>query len=570
MKQSIEKRLSLILSWGIIGVTLIVTDRLSTEPANYGKAALLCAVAFSAMFLSIRDLKEILSIQRVLFIIILGFLASQLSSVLLSENAFSKGIFGTFGRSTGFLTYLSLTIILVLCSTLRESSSYLLILRGLFYAGSVNLILSITNMFGFDILTWQNPNLLLLGTLGNTNFVGSFLGIYFTLCIILLFFSENTMLKSVLLLIVSFVTLYAILRTDALQGLVVSSLGLVIVFGFYIKSRFSKFYLYSYSLSAIAAFVGAALGTLQLGPLSRYLYKPSVSLRGEYWQAAINMGLDKPLTGVGLDSYGAYFRVYREESALVFPGANVTTDSAHNVFLDFFAGSGLPGFLMYLSLNLFVFSRVIKIWRSKSHLDLIGVGITALWIIYVVQSIISINQIGLAIWGWALAGLIIGYSESAEISTDYSRKNGVATRQFFFPFSSSSQNKNSKSTLLIPGSRALASFVGLILGGLLALLPLLNDAQTRSAIEGKNPDGFRNVANKWPQDTVRDYRLIVEFTKYGRDQDAYDLALTSTKRFPNEFPGWFSLYQLTPTESPNKLVLKRKLHELDPKNPEWQ
>jgi hypothetical protein len=282
------------------------------------------------------------------------------------------------------------------------------------------------------------------------------------------------------------------------------------------------------------------------------------------------MGNANLFSGVGLDSYGANYRLYRDESALVLPGANVTTDAAHNVFLDFFAGSGLPGFLMYLILNVFILLRVIKIWRDRSNHGFIGVALVAMWIAYVAQSIVSINQIGLAVWGWVLAGLLIGYSETSKNSSDSTKVIEIAFKEFLSPFSRVVSGKSSKSADLIPASRAVASFVGLVLGLLAGLMPLINDARTRNVIESKNPDAFRAVADSWPQDTVRDYRLIVEFTKYGRDQDAYDLALESTKRFPNEFPGWFSLYQLTTSDSPNKLVLKNKLHQLDPRNPEWK
>jgi O-antigen ligase len=570
MKQLIEKRLSLLLAWGALGITLIITDRISSEPANYGKAALLSAVAGSALFLCLKDFREVVSSRKTLVFILVAFLASLINSVLLSESALSKGIFGTFGRSTGLLTYFSLSILILLGSVLKEKTSFLLILRGLFLAGSVNLLLSVFNIMGQDLLTWQNPNLLLLGTLGNTNFVGSFLGIYFTLCISMIFFIRLNKVQLFALLMISALTFYAILRTNALQGIIVSGLGTLIVLGFYIKSRFSKIYSIGFLYSTLVLIAVSILGILQIGPLAKYLYKTSVTLRGEYWQAAINMGSANIFSGVGVDSYGANYRLYRDESALVLPGANVTTDAAHNVFLDFFAGSGLPGFLLYLTLNGFVLMRAIKIWQNRINHDFVGVALVSMWIAYVAQSIVSINQVGLAVWGWVLAGLVIGYSENSMVSPDFSKESKIVLKEFFFPFSRVIATKSSKTSGLIPASRAISSFVGLVLGLLSGLMPLINDARVRSVIESKKPDAFRSVANSWPQDSVRDYRLIVEFTKYGRDQDAYDLALESTKRFPNEFPGWFSLYQLTATDSPKKLELKRKLQQLDPLNPEWK
>jgi O-antigen ligase len=65
--------------------------------------------------------------------------------------------------------------------------------------------------------------------------------------------------------------------------------------------------------------VFALLGALQIGPLTKYIYKTSVSLRGEYWQAGWNMGSDHPLTGVGFDTYGDWYRRVRDTQALVLP-----------------------------------------------------------------------------------------------------------------------------------------------------------------------------------------------------------------------------------------------------------
>ena len=95
-------------------------------------------------------------------------------------------------------------------------------------------------------------------------------------------------------------------------------------------------------LLACFTFIGmliGALGTLgvfNLGPLARILYKSSITFRGEYWQAGMNMAKDNFFFGLGPDSYGLYYREFRNESATRIPGLNVTTDTAHNVLIDIF------------------------------------------------------------------------------------------------------------------------------------------------------------------------------------------------------------------------------------------
>jgi O-antigen ligase len=49
---------------------------------------------------------------------------------------------------------------------------------------------------------------------------------------------------------------------------------------------------------SVAGAILAILGMLQKGPLVSLLYKDSVSVRGYYWRAGIEMFKDSPLTGV--------------------------------------------------------------------------------------------------------------------------------------------------------------------------------------------------------------------------------------------------------------------------------
>ena len=138
----------------------------------------------------------------------------------------------------------------------------------------------------------------------------------------------------------------------ALQGFLVAIAGLSIVVFFYLRSVTNS-NLVTLAYSGIIGLGGlfVLFGTLQKGPLSSFLYKPSVSYRGEYWQAGINMGTQNPFTGIGMDSYGTFYRMFRASSAAISPGVNVQTDTAHNVFIDIFSGIGMLGLICYFVLN---------------------------------------------------------------------------------------------------------------------------------------------------------------------------------------------------------------------------
>ena len=105
---------------------------------------------------------------------------------------------------------------------------------------------------------------------------------------------------------------------------------------------------------------------LQVGPLERFLYKDSVSVRGYYWRAGIEMFNDNPLFGVGLDNYGSFFKEYREVGYPLKYGYSLTSTNAHNVFIQHFATGGIFVGTIYLILTAFVFWRgVVSLLRFE-------------------------------------------------------------------------------------------------------------------------------------------------------------------------------------------------------------
>ena len=105
--------------------------------------------------------------------------------------------------------------------------------------------------------------------------------------------------------------LFLILRSDSRQGLVAFSIGagFVVVYAIFCRNKTLGFI--SVAIF-ILLFIFAILGMLQIGPLTSLLYKNSVSVRGFYWRAGIEMFLNQPIHGIGLDRFGSYFKEMRE------------------------------------------------------------------------------------------------------------------------------------------------------------------------------------------------------------------------------------------------------------------
>ena len=144
------------------------------------------------------------------------------------------------------------------------------------------------------------------------------------------------------------ISAFEIIKSHAVQGRVVAAFGSAIVIFLFIRSKFNRIVLTGYSFLSIILGTFALAGALQIGPLTKYIYKTSVSLRGQYWLAGWNTGQEHPLTGVGMDAFGDWYRRMRDPHALELPGVNTVVNAAHNVPIDIFAFGGWPLFVTYL------------------------------------------------------------------------------------------------------------------------------------------------------------------------------------------------------------------------------
>jgi O-antigen ligase len=292
------------------------------------------------------------------------------------------------------------------------------LLKVLIITGLISALYGLLQSLNLDAFEWVNPYSPVFGFFGNPNFLSSFLGISATGA---LAFSLNNGVKSTQRIIwTSYMpfALYIIFKTKSQQGFLVLFIGISVVLLLWIKnhSKYSKFVLH-YLLFISTSFVLTILDILQKAPWNSILYKESVSFRGDFWRTGWNITRDNPIFGVGLDGYRDSFRSYRDQVA--FDRApDSTVSSAHNVFLDLSSGGGFLLALIYLAIMVLVIISAIKVVRRESAFNANFAGLLGAWVAYLAQSIISINQIGLAIWGWVLSGLIIGYEINTRNESD--------------------------------------------------------------------------------------------------------------------------------------------------------
>lgn len=549
-----EKTLARLLSLGSIAITVTVLTGSVSDPVNAPKLLLLGGVAAAAFVVFLSGGVKLLG-QRVSILLFSAlFLTASINAIINSESPVQQNFYGTYGRNTGFLTYLFLLMVFISASVLNRKKSFDLIIIALIASGVINVIYCLYALTFGDFIKWNNPYGNILGTFGNPNFIGAFLG-FFTAALIAYSLTNGVSTKFRLLTAVtSIIALFEIVRSHAIQGRVVFVAGIAIV-GFYlIRSRFQSIVALSMycSIVFIAGLI-SLLGALQIGPLTKLIYKTSVSLRGEYWQAGLNMARDHLFTGVGFDSYGDWFRRSRDASALILPGPDTVTNAAHNVPIDVFAFGGLPLLIPYLLFIALVIKSVIKHTFQNREYDGIFVTLTTAWFGYQIQSVISINQIGLAIWGWLLGGALLAYTSVFEF-----KKSGISN-------ASSTRPKHS-SDIFSP--RLIAS-LGAVFGLILSSPPFSADAKFQSALKSSKVENIESSlvsAYMTPTDTSRLLNAVQIFEQNKLFDLSYKYAQRAVEFNPQNFDAWKILYAVSKSTPEEKARAKIKMIELDPLN----
>ena len=413
--KSLDKKAVFWIGLFLFAITIYFNSK-AQDPFNAPKFwVLLVGAAWLLGYLisylkSSRD--EFTGLIKKTFLLALIFIAFSTISLFASDNN-QIALFGDNMRKNGFLTYLALIIFFLTTAAFVNRVNFIQIYKFMLltaYAVGGYGLLQIT---GNDFIPWSASGMAIFSTLGNSNFAGSAMAI---LAIVTL--GGAYVYRKITWILVSSIAAFAILMitifpTNARQGLLllffgIGALAIVLIYNYNrILGRIAI------AISAFG-FVAAILGMLQIGPLERLLYKDSVSVRGYYWRAGISMLQDNLWFGVGLDNYGTFFKQYREVGYPLKYGYSLTSTNAHNVFIQHFATGGIFVGIAYLMLTVFIFWRGLKSMKNFQGDERFFRAVFFIaWLAFQGQSLISIDNIGISIWGWVLGGVVIALSRES-------------------------------------------------------------------------------------------------------------------------------------------------------------
>ena len=384
----------------------------SADPINVPKAT---AAALAAVLVLVVGVIRILATRKLLLPLTPSVWAATalllaLAVATVTSDLPGASYAGAPGRNDGLLLYSACLVLFAVGVRVFDAESIRWLLFGLMAGGLFAATYGLLQYAHIDAIHWTNNGISpVIATFGNPDFESAYVGIVIPAAAWgALTRSWSVLLRAASALLLVLCLVVAVL-TSSVQGVLAGGAGLVVCGIALLLNRgdvLAKRGLLA--LLGLAGLVAAvvALGVLAgVGPGERIIRSGSLTARKWYWQSAITMWKHHPLTGVGLDRYGAYFRAVRPDAAAA---VSDYSDAAHSVPLHLLATGGLIVAVPYVA---FVILVVVALVQGLRRLDgearlLLG-GVGGAWTAYQVQSLVSIDQPGLAVTHWVLAGAVV-------------------------------------------------------------------------------------------------------------------------------------------------------------------
>jgi hypothetical protein len=267
------------------------------------------------------------------------------------------------------------------------------------------------------------------------------------------------------------------------------------------------------------------------------------------------MMIDQPFFGVGPDGFGDWYRRSRTQSSAEF-NAGIVADTAHSIPLDIAASGGIPLLALYLAIIGLAVVSIIKVVKRSSGFDVVFTSIVAAWVAYQAQSVISINQLGIGIWGWSLTGLLIGYE--------------LNTRDFIDKSVQKGPKKMLQSDNHLPAFSLLMAVVAGAIGLAISLPPYLAANQYYKVLQSGDGMLLQQGAYLKPYDKNRFLYTAQILADNKLDKQAIEVLADAAKIYPESFELWQRWSQI-PSATPAQIAkAKSEMKRLDPFNPALQ
>lgn len=332
-------------------------------------------------------------------------------------------LIGRFGRYGGLLPLIAYVATMLIVMTVFSKQPARV--KGLLWAAvSASAVVGtyvLIQAAGLDWQIWANddgvPSEFPIGTLGNSNFAGSYLAISLPLLVYIILAAGSSAQRAVLGVLFA-IHVVALWHTQTRGGLLAALAGLLCI-ALFKRSHFRP-WIVGGSIAAVVVITVCALG---LGMMKSALDSVSASPalaststlenRAHYWKAAFQIFLDHPVIGTGPDTFYAFYPQYRP-AADALKNPFVLVDKPHNIFVERATDTGFVGISIYLLIIVLACGYGLRALRNANdgqHLLLLCV--LGSFCAYLVQGFFSIDVPSTAFMGWVLLGVIACLADPA-------------------------------------------------------------------------------------------------------------------------------------------------------------
>ena len=510
------------------------------DPFGLPKLLVLSVISFSLLGLFLLGDYKLFNF-RLVNIWALIFIILSLITFLTSGSPYLQQLYGVFTRHTGFIAYLSLLIFLIASIYVSSRKNIIFFSKIFIIPITISLVVGFLQIFRIGPKYFLSPDGQVMGLMGNTNFHAAFLGIACSSLVPFLISGATNKKNKLLLIFLLSLMIYQINKTTTRQGFYLIFGASYIILLIYTRRQL----VVRLSLSLLGFLFGISIlfGIFNRGWLSGIVFERSIQDRGYCMAAAIEMLKSRPFNGVGFDSYRDWWGRSRSSDSIIFKGIDGYCDIAHNVLLDFAATGGSFYLLAYVFLLILVIDSIRRLLKQNKEFDPLLTSLICFWITYQVQSLISINQLGLATLGWISSGLIIGLRYNI-----FDSKN------------SSFIQKDTR----VRGVQWVGMILGFLLGLIIAVLPIINQKNILDSVRSSDAELLDISVNKFPVDAfLLNYAIAIQIEAKDYDRAGVNLKRL-TEAFPDNYLGWENYLKLNLLRSEEELNINKELLRLFP------
>jgi O-antigen ligase/polysaccharide polymerase Wzy-like membrane protein/tetratricopeptide repeat protein len=356
-----------------------------------------------------------------------AFLAACGVGTVFSQNPELSliGLYHRYGGLIPFLLYAAVMFVMVGIYWERPKE-----LKSIARASGLASILMMTYVLiqasGHDWIAWRDaggkPPEFPVGTMGNSNFAGGYLGIGVPFLIYTAATMRRDWMKTLVGVLVG-ADLIALWYTQTRGGMIAGGIG-VLAMAFMYRHKLPRWVQATAVVSVVI--VAGLAAVVMFGPKNAKPPGPlgqghtfdtgTFTIRTYYWGTALRIFLKHPIVGTGLESYYANYPPHRLPADGAQLGLTIT-DKPHSIYLEYAANTGIIGigsYLVLVGLGLFYGYRRARHIEGEARLLL--VAFTATLAAYLGQGVFSIDVPPLAVMGWIGLGGIAAIADPAVVA----------------------------------------------------------------------------------------------------------------------------------------------------------